>query len=95
MRARALLLSIALFRTFLPGQHVFADTMRSSAVLIVAAVATAIPSIRPEQADAVAAVAVSLIILVSLVPLLRGLWTTAAQIVHLHRHPCCTTVCSD
>ena len=54
--------------------HVFADTLRSIAVIIAAAVAKAAPnSVSPEIADASAALAVYLLIFVSIYPLLRGL----------------------
>lgn len=56
--------------------HVFADTIRSIAVLIAATLAEYVPEITPEEADASAAVAVSGIILIALLPLLSGLKRT-------------------
>lgn len=65
--------------------HVCADTLRSMAVLIAAAIATCFPQwVSGEAADAVAAVTVSIIILVSLFPLLQGLVLTAIQIRQMH-----------
>lgn len=61
--------------------------MRSTAVLIAAGVAMLFPTrIQAHQADAVAAVAVSVIILGSLVPLVCGLWTSAHELYALHHH---------
>jgi Co/Zn/Cd efflux system component len=56
--------------------HVFADTLRSIAVIIAAAVAEVSKIVTPEVADATAAVIVSAIILLSLVPLFSGLLRT-------------------
>jgi len=56
--------------------HVFADTLRSVAVIIATIIARLVDSVTPEVADATAAVIVSLIILFSLVPLFRGLIKT-------------------
>jgi Co/Zn/Cd efflux system component len=67
--------------------HVCADTLRSAAVLVAAVIATCIPSIEGDKADSYAAVAVSIIILGSLLPLLQGLVYTVVQIVSLHRRP--------
>ena len=53
--------------------HVFADTLRSIAVIVAAAIAFTVPGITPEEADATAAVIVSILILLSLMPLLQGL----------------------
>jgi Co/Zn/Cd efflux system component len=53
--------------------HVFADTLRSSAVIIAAVVAILVPTISPEEADATAAVIVCFLIFMSMVPLVRGL----------------------
>ena len=55
--------------------------MRSTAVLVAAGIAFSFDSVPSDQADAWAAVAVSVTILLSLVPLLRGLFVTARQIV--------------
>lgn len=73
--------------TFAPLKHVCADTLRSTAVLVAAAIATFIPSVPPEKADSVAAVAVSVIIFGSLIPLIQGLIITAMQVYQLHQNP--------
>jgi hypothetical protein len=52
--------------------------------LIAAGIALAVPTVRPEMADAVAALAVSVIIFGSLIPLIQGLIITAMQIWQLH-----------
>jgi len=52
---------------------VFADTLRSTAVLIAAGLSYILQMGQPEIVDAVAALAVSLIILLSLGPLLGGI----------------------
>ena len=72
---------------FSSRQHVCADTLRSIAVLVAAATAFLIPSIEGSTADSVAAVAVSFIILGSLLPLLQGLVLTVVQIYALSRNP--------
>lgn len=54
--------------------HVIADTIRSVAVLIAAAVANISSSVTPEKADAMAAIVVALIIVLSLIPLLQRLY---------------------
>lgn len=69
------------------AQHVCADTLRSAAVLVAAAIATLVPTIPPSVADAVAAVVVSVIIVGSLIPLIQGLIMTAIEIVSLSRNP--------
>lgn len=60
--------------------HVFADTLRSLAVILAAGIALTVHSVTPEVADASAAVVVSDLILVSLVPLVRGLTWTASEL---------------
>jgi Co/Zn/Cd efflux system component len=62
--------------------HVFADTLRSIAVIIAAVLAILIPGVTPDLADAAAAIAVSCLIFLSLLPLLRGL---ARSFVELRR----------
>jgi len=62
-------------------QHICADTLRSTAVLIAGGIACAFNSVSSERADSWAAIAVSITILMSLVPLLRGLFVTARQII--------------
>lgn len=53
--------------------HVLADTLRSFAVIIAALTAFITPGVTPEQADATAAIVVSGMIALSLVPLFKGL----------------------
>lgn len=53
--------------------HVFADTLRSIAVIIAAIIAVLVKNVTPEEADASAAVVVSILILLSLIPLFQGL----------------------
>jgi Co/Zn/Cd efflux system component len=53
--------------------HVFADTLRSIAVIIAAITAELVPNVTPEEADATAAVIVSFLIVMSLIPLVQGL----------------------
>ena len=61
--------------------HVCADTLRSVAVLISAGIAFLLPQVlTPADADSYGAIVVSLIILVSLVPLIQGLFATAVKI---------------
>jgi Co/Zn/Cd efflux system component len=61
-------------------QHVFADTLRSIAVIIASVIAEVVDSVTPEVADATAAVIVSVIILASLLPLFRGLFRTWGEL---------------
>lgn len=60
--------------------HVFADTLRSIAVIVAAILALTIPGVTPEEADSTAAIAVSILILLSLLPLLRGLVRSATEL---------------
>lgn len=65
--------------------HVFADTLRSVAVLFSAGFAYLFPRIiSPFQADSLGAIVVSIIILLSLVPLVQGLFLTARKIQAIH-----------
>lgn len=57
-------------------QHVFADTIRSFAVITAAILAEFIPGITSEEADAAAAVVVSVLIALSLIPLFQGMVET-------------------
>jgi Co/Zn/Cd efflux system component len=59
--------------------HVFADTLRSIAVLFAAALAKLWSGVTPADADAMAALVVSGVIVLSLLPLLKGLWRSAAE----------------
>ena len=61
-------------------QHVFADTLRSIAVVVAAAFAEVSDLVTSEEADATAAVVVSLLIILSLIPLLRGLCVTFSEL---------------
>lgn len=56
--------------------HVFADTVRSITVIVASIIAEVSQRVTPEEADAAAAVIVSAIILLSLVPLFSGLTRT-------------------
>ncbi len=69
----------------LPKQHVFADTLRSTAVLIAAGLSYTFKVGEPSFVDAVAALAVSIIILLSLGPLLNGIFHAAEQLKQLSR----------
>ena len=64
-------------------QHVFADTLRSTAVLIAAGISYTLQIGVPEMVDAMAALAVSLIILFSLGPLLKGIFHAWGQLRRL------------
>jgi len=67
-------------------QHVFADTLRSVAVLLAAAIASFTSGIvSPDVADAAAALFVSLIILFSCFPLIHGLIITVKDILELKK----------
>jgi Co/Zn/Cd efflux system component len=66
--------------------HVCADTLRSIAVLLAAGLATLFPDqVSPLAADSNGTIVVSLVILVSLGPLLHALYRTACEIVLLER----------
>ena len=65
--------------------HVFADTLRSIAVIIAAIVAELVPSITPEVADSTAAIIVSILILLSLVPLGQGLINSCQELRTIYR----------
>lgn len=68
--------------------HICADTMRSTAVLVAAIISQIWPElVSGELADAMATIVVSVIILVSLLPLLNGLVSTARQIVAVSTDP--------
>jgi Co/Zn/Cd efflux system component len=60
--------------------HVFADTLRSIAVLIASALAMIVPDVTSEEADATAAVCVSVLIFLSLIPLFQGLRKSATEL---------------
>ncbi|KAL7542006.1 hypothetical protein ACHAXR_011918 [Thalassiosira sp. AJA248-18] len=65
--------------------HVFADTLRSTAVLLAAGISYTFKVGVPSVVDAIAALAVSLIILFSLGPLLRGILHAWGQLQHLSK----------
>ena len=66
--------------------HVCADTLRSIAVLVAAGFASLFPQIlSPADADSYGAIVVSVIIIISLAPLVEGLYWTAWEIYHLKR----------
>lgn len=58
----------------------FADTLRSLAVIIASILASFVPTITPEEADASAAVIVSVLIAFSLVPLAHGMVQTVGEL---------------
>ncbi len=60
--------------------HVMADTLRSVAVLVAAALSCSIETISPSEADAVASIVVSVIIAASLGPLIVGLLKTVSEL---------------
>lgn len=62
-----------------------ADTMRSIAVLVAAGIAASFESVDPSTADASAAIIVSIIIVLSLGPLLAALVGTFRELVDLQR----------
>ena len=65
--------------------HVMADTLRSLAVILAASLARNVSVITAEVADASAAVVVSVIILLSLLPLLRGMVQTYFALQHVDK----------
>ncbi|CAB9500670.1 expressed unknown protein [Seminavis robusta] len=64
-----------------PAQHICIDTLRSIAVLVAAAIAYSVDTVSPAVADSCAAIVVSITTMISLIPLIRGLFETAQQIV--------------
>merc|ERR1712176_545232 len=65
--------------------HVFADTLRSFAVIFAASFAAVSNEITAEQADASAAVVVCIVIFVSLLPLLKGLWLSYGELRRIRK----------
>lgn len=65
------------------SKHVFADTLRSTAVLLAAGISYTFKLGAPAVVDALAALAVSFIILMSLGPLLRGIFHAWKQLRRL------------
>jgi Co/Zn/Cd efflux system component len=64
--------------------HVLADTLRSLAVILAASLAEFLPVVSAEVADAAAAVVVSIVILLSLMPLVRGMVQTYFALQHVN-----------
>lgn len=62
-----------------------ADTLRSVAVLVAASIAFFFESVSGVAADSYAAIVVSIIILLSLLPLLHGLFVTGSKILALRK----------
>ena len=60
--------------------HVFADTLRSIAVILAACLAEFVPTVTAEEADASAALIVSLLIVLSLIPLFQGLIMSGSEL---------------
>ena len=60
--------------------HVFADTLRSIAVIVASVIADVVDSVTPEEADAAAAVVVSILVLLSMVPLFHGLVQSVSEL---------------
>lgn len=61
-------------------QHVFADTLRSIAVISAACIAEFVEGVESNQADAIATLIVSFLIFLSLLPLVAGLYSTALKL---------------
>eukprot|EP00594_Rhizosolenia_setigera_P011847 CAMPEP_0178968568 /NCGR_PEP_ID=MMETSP0789-20121207/18343_1 /TAXON_ID=3005 /ORGANISM="Rhizosolenia setigera, Strain CCMP 1694" /LENGTH=433 /DNA_ID=CAMNT_0020654545 /DNA_START=675 /DNA_END=1973 /DNA_ORIENTATION=- len=68
--------------------HVFADTLRSIAVIVAASIAFMVDSVDPQQADAVAAILVSIIIVIGLVPLFNGIIYTWSELREVCEEEC-------
>jgi len=64
--------------------HVFADTLRSIAVISASIISETVDSVTSEVADLSAAVIVSLIIMISLKPLFRGIISAWCELRSLH-----------
>ena len=65
--------------------HVFADTLRSLAVILASVLAEFTSAVTSEVADATAAVVVSLLIMLSLLPLFGGMVTTARALQRVNQ----------
>lgn len=71
---------------YLPTAHVAADTLRSTSVLLSAGLASLCPNLlSPASADSYGAILVSIIILISLIPLLQGIVRIYRKIQLLHK----------
>ena len=66
-------------------QHVFADTLRSLAVILASLLAEFTSSVTSEVADSAAAVVVSILIILSLVPLFSGMVQTYHSLKRVER----------
>ena len=64
-------------------QHVFADTLRSSTILVAGSVSFLFKAVPSDIADAWAAIGVSFIICISAIPLTQGIVGTAFEIRRL------------
>ncbi|KAL7579524.1 hypothetical protein ACA910_007899 [Epithemia clementina (nom. ined.)] len=60
--------------------HVFADTLRSIAVILAALIAE-LTDVTSEEADSAAAIAVSVLILLSLIPLFQGIYQCVTELL--------------
>lgn len=65
--------------------HVFADTIRSISVILAALLAKFTDLVTPEVADASAAVVVSVLIFLTLIPLISGMIQTFKSLKHVNR----------
>jgi hypothetical protein len=66
--------------------HIAADTLRSIAVLVAASFSALFPHLlSPIGADSLGAILVSIVILISLFPLIQGIYNTAGEIRRLRR----------
>ena len=77
--------SIFIFKKCSAYTHVFADTIRSIALLVASVLEQFIPQVTPEEADASAAIAVSIIILIAMLPLFSGLRCTCGELLAIRR----------
>lgn len=73
--------------------HVFADTLRSIAVLLAGSVSFFTNVLSPTSADALAALVVSIVIFMSCVPLVRGMAKTLSEIIAMHQSPLMAEYC--
>lgn len=65
--------------------HVFADTVRSLAVLIASIIGQFVGVVTPEVADASAAIVVSAVIILVSLPLLSGMYRTSLELYDIRR----------
>jgi hypothetical protein len=70
---------------FSPSKHICADTLRSITTLLAASFSWIFPDIlSPAAADSWGAIFISVIIIVSLSPLIQGIFATAGEIRDFH-----------